>query len=960
MQKTTKTVLKYTFLPGIWPRVKALFSSGFSHVALYIALVFRMARLLPYGHPYLLPANTGRFGIRHVITEAWGNLRFRWANIDQIIMFFSVIAGLLLIFAQLISLIFIAFIPMAQAQVGGEDPSSFWITLQDVFGNEETTYDIAFIMLDRVFGFEGFFNSCVSQGVECSYNPLAADAAPGATIPASEAALRPSIPTAFHLALHQLFNYFNYGIMGIAIIGFLYLLTTVVAETTQSGQPFGQRFNKFWAPIRMIVVLALLTPYSSMYSLNGAQLLTLNVAKWGSNLGTNGWRTFTSASSGAMTPLGDPAALMARPNAPELNTFTEFLFTANACFWAYLSMSRGQTEVTPYMVRTAPGNAGGGVMEGNNFLDYRAEIEKAEYNDLYQEKLAEYQAEGLPGLERMNKAKSDVNSKAFQKVIDFSKGAMQDNIIIRFGVQDESYTSELGTVRPLCGEITLDVQDIVSPGAYEIKKGYFTLIMDSWNDEDFIDYAYGINARVLQTPIKNPASNPIPDIKFVDRKVNEFNNKVYDHENPDDGIFNAGVQAQIDDGRWDKNYDVHGWGGAAMWYSTIADMNGTVISALYQVPVASRYPEIMRNIQNQRQAAGAPVAGGDRFNPILPNGQMVQFKKDHEQYIALALYYAQSFWQQGYEISEDNFLRKGSLALFGLSGLMEVQNDDGVHPLAKLIGIGRSLIDSAVINFGFAFGAGVGALAVESEFHGLGGTLMGASGFLKQVGYIGLSLGFLLFYLLPFMPFIYFFFALSSWVKSIFEAMVGLPLWALAHMSIDGEGLPGPRAMNGYYLILEILLRPILTVVGLCGSIIIFTTQIEVLNDIWDIVERSVVETSDGVSAASEVLSGDEGEEISDVAELLELIGDEFDQLFYMVIYSVIAYMCALSSFKLIDTIPDQILRWAGASVKAFSEVSKDDPSQITSSSFTGINRLVSQMQGGSGALAGLINTNKS
>ena len=62
----------------------------------------------------------------------------------------------------------------------------------------------------------------------------------------------------------------------------------------------------------------------------------------------------------------------------------------------------------------------------------------------------------------------------------------------------------------------------------------------------------------------------------------------------------------------------------------------------------------------------------------------------------------------------------------------------------------------------------------------------------------------MLFYIIPFMPFIYFFFAVGTWVKAIFEAMVGVPLWALAHIRIDGQGLPGDAAMNGYYLLLEI------------------------------------------------------------------------------------------------------------------------------------------------------------
>ena len=95
------------------------------------------------------------------------------------------------------------------------------------------------------------------------------------------------------------------------------------------------------------------------------------------------------------------------------------------------------------------------------------------------------------------------------------------------------------------------------------------------------------------------------------------------------------------------------------------------------------------------------------------------------------------------------------------------------------------------------------------------------------------------------MPFLFFFFAVGTWVKTIFEAMVGVPLWALAHIKIDGEGLPGDAAGSGYFMILEILLRPIMVIFGLIAAMIIFVTQVRILHLIWDLVV-------DGVGAGSD------------------------------------------------------------------------------------------------------------
>ena len=76
--------------------------------------------------------------------------------------------------------------------------------------------------------------------------------------------------------------------------------------------------------------------------------------------------------------------------------------------------------------------------------------------------------------------------------------------------------------------------------------------------------------------------------------------------------------------------------------------------------------------------------------------------------------------------------------------------------------------------------------------------------------------------------------------------MVGIPLWALAHLRIDGEGLPGQAAESGYFLIFEIFLRPILTVFALIAAILIFSAQVRVLNFIWDIVTTNVTGFSAG------------------------------------------------------------------------------------------------------------------
>src|SRR5690606_26450293 len=67
-----------------------------------------------------------------------------------------------------------------------------------------------------------------------------------------------------------------------------------------------------------------------------------------------------------------------------------------------------------------------------------------------------------------------------------------------------------------------------------------------------------------------------------------------------------------------------------------------------------------------------------------------------------------------------------------------------------------------------------------------------------------------------------------------------VPLWALAFLRIDGEGLPGDAAMGGIYLIFEIFLRPIMIIFGLLASIVIFAAMVKVLNEVFYLVVHNV------------------------------------------------------------------------------------------------------------------------
>jgi hypothetical protein len=105
----------------------------------------------------------------------------------------------------------------------------------------------------------------------------------------------------------------------------------------------------------------------------------------------------------------------------------------------------------------------------------------------------------------------------------------------------------------------------------------------------------------------------------------------------------------------------------------------------------------------------------------------------------------------------------------------------------------------------------------------------------------------------------------------------------LAHIRIDGNGLPGDAAMGGYFMILEIFLRPIMIIFALLGSITLFAAQVRVLHEIWQIVVSNVAGFDR--EAAASVATGLTG--------AIEWLRYPVDQLFYTLIYAVIVWwMC--------------------------------------------------------------------
>jgi conjugal transfer/type IV secretion protein DotA/TraY len=898
---------RFILLPEILPRIHAFFKSGLGHIAFFIAVVFNTVRILPDGHAYLKSANHGKYSVFQAFAAAADNISFSKNNLDKIAIFIVLMTGIVILFLQFILLFFTVIVGKALAAGG---PS----TLADFFKDNDAHNDLAFRLLDLVFGVPGIFNSMDAT------------------------------TTPFHHGMHALFEFYSFGIMLVGVIIIVYLSIAIVLETAQSGVPFGKRFNKAWAPIRLILFFGLLLP--ATHGLNFAQYLVLSSAKLGSNVATNGWMAFDEAVTN--TYLGKQESLIAEPNLPGYDGFVSYMQLARVCAWAE------------------------GRVNGRDIKAY-----------------------AVFGKGSDNAVEIDKTEPSFADFAERSKGGI---INIRFGEQKDIYADQEGSVFPYCGTMSLTISDRSQPGSAVVMQGYLEMIGCFWHT---VEWEGGKGLKLKSQGAFADAmgmdANTQCKASFADKAGIAYSHRyssIYSRD-PFASLFllegdlgkrsersvasyymkatlEKALETQVNEGDW-LNDDAmkYGWAGAGIWYNKIAEQNGALTGAVFSQPHVTSMPYVLEFIANEKLAQDPGTARLRMYSPVLSSGKSIQFEEPQQRDVAIILNQLFMYWgddqtSEFFEGQADsnatavtgNIMIDMMNLFLGTKGLFDMCKNTDIHPLAQLSAMGRGMIEHAIRGYGTALVTGVlggiSGIMGQASLAAIKGALFAASSFFMTFASIGLILGFLLFYVIPMLPFIYFFFAVMTWIKSIFQAMVGMPLWALAHLRIDGDGMPGEAAASGYFYILEIFVRPICIVLGFMGGIAVFSAMVKVLNQIFYLVisnltghELSGVTGCFGTPGAE----GAGAEEDTGPKEEDFKIGSAIDEFFYTVLYAIIVYLIAMPSFKMVDLVPDHIMRWLGAGISSFGSQDGDPVDGIMTHVSMGAGMIGQKVQGGLGGM---------
>lgn len=843
-----KGVLGYVFLPRIIPLVRTLYPDiqFFSQLLIQI---FVNVGLLPERQAIEISQNRDQLKITTIMGLAACNLKRDWRHVDQYLIYIAFSLGMLLLAAQF--LLILVMLLSATAHAAGPFISMF-IT-------SDPTDDIAFMMLDRVFQVPNFFNSRFDPAIMGSLTPQGR-------------------------ALHGLFRFYNQGILVIGVFILFYHVFSLAVETARTGVAFGKRFPHIYGPIRIVLAVLILLPLS--YGLNTGQYLALYMAKWGSSLASNSWIEFNEAMRLAKfsNPIGLVSGqLIGQPKVPSAANLINFFYLAQTCRAAY-DIAYGGKQIDPYFV--VPGDS----------------------------------------TRRAVSIKLTASSSFPDTLDDVFRGG---DISITFGQKSSDFKDYNGNVKPYCGVLTLPINSKDVSRVKDIYDAYFNYIVDLWENPDlikygrnmayilrFLDYASGSSLQATSVdwdaPLALSGANPAGGGFYADMRVNlqaNFNGDMQIaislmRNNP---LIEFGMSSTITD---------LGWAGAGIWYNHIAEMNGAMVDAVYMVPTPTQYPMVMEHVAAVKRKLQSHISPESRFSPLIDGKalSLEQFKVGSrldslEIDIEIAKLLDEVFRTVADDTvtdrprpqsSPDDPIRQLFMYIYTESGLMEVRANDGVHPLAKLSVLGKTILNKTITSLGIGtLLTGFGGILSGSGMAEFGAASQQFGGVLLTFASSGLVIGLILYYLLPLYPFIYFFFAAGLWVKSIFEAMVAIPLWALSHLRWEGEGV-GNAAAKGYFMLLEIMLRPIFTLFGLLAAVASFGALANGLDLVFDLVVMNV----DGfdMTTFTSTRPGDQ--------EILQSMRDMADVFFYTIMYIIIVYMMATASFKLINVIPSKMMRF--------------------------------------------------
>lgn len=799
-----------------------------------LASMFAANGLFPKDHPALQDPNSSvSFG--EVVATAWSHLRWTKENAPQIV-FFAAVMGCLGFFILFILTLFFSLLA-GQAHAAGES----------YFTSPNPNCELAYQWLDYLFLNKPVYNSA------CPLNSTSFLIAPTGTS---------GLQSAFQAAL----AFYSRGMLICAGFLLIYHLVVMIAETAHSGKFMG-RANQVWAPIRLVVAIGLLVPISTGAGLNLGQYLVVSVARWGSALASQTWALVVDKAVGNEGVGGLDLTI---PPPPHIVDVVNDILLMNACKDAYnATLAKAGLSNSDYTIVRKDTNP---ICPG--------------YEPTYDFESGVYVHEDAPTCPKY--VFESKNGKVFCGSFILPTSPDSSAIYPR-GDKDYAVAPQIQSVieKLYTGHVKTIQKIITSPDFDTASQGIFSMEkMKAYTSSDFSPMSLNEIVKKRNEIVTNYRKELASQFKSIKGSTNIDKEQLL---------------------KWTGQ----GWVTAGAWFNTIARAQGAIYSgaespipqttqpleemgdvAWYNKliniftepeirPSLSSSGEVTRDALREFKAKVIDVAYGEKDTQ---NSQVAQegLPNTHEM--------PRSGWPTAAFFWGVNKL--GVLAgLWPAGDGLTFQFGASSNPMAELIYFGYASTHTGLSILGWSGVTMATAKLVGGAVKAFGGKTLGldqlvgaAASFGFFIGLLFLGMGLTLAFMLPLIPFIKFFFNVLTWVIIVLEAVVGIPLWALAHLTPYGDGFAGNQAQRGYQFLFSLLLRPVLLVLGLIAGFLFFFVAINFLNVTFS------------VAAAG---SGSMGGALAVVGKIM-----------FSILYVVLAYICANKCFQTISFFAEHGMNW--------------------------------------------------
>ncbi len=318
---------------------------------------------------------------------------------------------------------------------------------------------------------------------------------------------------------------------------------------------------------------------------------------------------------------------------------------------------------------------------------------------------------------------------------------------------------------------------------------------------------------------------------------------------------------------WADKLKKGGWIKAGTWFheisnfssqstQTISDINSNIVAATNLVICTSTVANIEGcEYKNDDAAATMKIAG------MISNGYISGLREASNNITVVDKLKAACQDSNGCAVTEDSFnsvhrdAARGIISILSQTSLSRwddrASDVSGMaNPFEAVTAIGRKLNDSAMMALAgsaIAFSSsetikqgnsGLSGTALTIATLGtnklLGGVSAGTLDFLKTallgIAIPLMSAGFILAYLVPFLPIITWIQLVAGYLLTAVESCIAAPLAIILMVTPEGEGISGTRLERSMQLIAMAILKPSLLIIGLIASITLSYVSFGMMN----------------------------------------------------------------------------------------------------------------------------------